>query len=256
MEEHTPNVHHVLRGKVAAFLARAGFWGSEAEISVRMERERHQIGAGADCSYDLSDEFDQSLLFLPIAIEYLATLPFSELPKEEYENDRYWTCNAIASFMRTWHSALCDTNLMDMVVASIGSTLDEWNRTFPPPRSGNRCDNSDSMKWTSLVDIPPSGVCLGFILEAKVPYKDTALFEFLFGRWIDEKKVPASSANILTLFMYVKCIGGEALLYRNPIVLNSTFDKGLCREHWQTAGVLIENQCPQMFIDALQKELL
>jgi hypothetical protein len=176
VESHHIDAYAALRQKIAAYLGKAGYWGSEADILERMQRE-YQDNSGGEYSYRLSDEFDQSLIYLPGAIEYLGTLPLLNLRDDDYEGNLDWAGRAVAAFLQTWHSDLHDMNLIDDVVAAIQTTLDRWNGIFPSPHAGSPGEETQPVAWTDFVGFPPSGTFLDAILISKVPHQDTSLFE-------------------------------------------------------------------------------
>lgn len=237
-----------LRNQVIQLLASAGFWGNEQAIRKRMESDFQKFSSG-EYSYYLSDEFDQSLIHLPNAFEYMFR------KKCDYER----VGEEVARFIGNWHSQLEETHLIESVVETIRQLLHVWPQPddllfiflTDCPEVGDHFDMPVSLGLD-----PPLDTFLNALVEAKTPYSDDGLFSHLFLDWINEFSSAYLSARVLDLFFRVRCYPNDLKLHRDPTVLKFAFDKDFCRRHWETATAHLSKRCSERTLSKVQTTLI
>lgn len=195
-----------------------------------------------DYSYRLSDEYDQSLIDLPNAVEFIL----------ERGEDWQRVSEAVSGYTATWHTRLLEDQLYDELCQMFWSIVAHWNEEYEMAEVSNSLARDDSKSAASVVPCPPAAILLNDILEAKIPHRNGSLFGDLFSRWMQNRSSSKCSANFLAFILYVRVCPDSMRIYQNPIVLNAAFDTPLILDHWNRARGVIESMCPTEYATAIE----
>lgn len=236
----------VLSNAVAEFLTTAKVWGSKQQILVRIQDDSSHLRWGGECSYHLSQGFDQSLIQLPAVISYLQNLPNEQA---EWEHDVEGAAHGISSFITSCETELSQSCLMEASVAAVADLLRTWNRTIhTQPYS----EQSDTQLSGSPIRLPPTAVFLNAYLELDKPFRKSAVFERLFASWTTDLSAPSISANLIILFFLVRTSAADLDLFRHPLVLGAAFDQEVCQKHWNCASQLLSSQVSSQVVKQVE----
>jgi hypothetical protein len=235
----------ILRAAILEFQSPMKSKPSKSPNRVIRDVRPDQLTSGAECSFRLSDDFEQSLIYLPVAIDYL---------KLRTSHDANWSDDfepagrGICTFVNAWTLNLNRSHLFDLTVQALEDLLQQWNRRLVADKI--------TPTWKHIVELPIAAQFLDLALQTSRPFYESALFASLFGRWVSDTTDVAGSAALIGFFLFVKRSSDDLLLFRHPLVLNAAFDRSLCSKHWDLAQELLIRSCPASYIVEIKEYLL
>jgi hypothetical protein len=221
------NATGCLRQEVINELESLRFHGSAKDIDARMLRDFDRFGA-VEYSYYLSEEFEQSLIHVPNAFDYLLRLsPRSDLVSE-----------AVIGFVKTWQNELRKRHLLESTVGAVSEVLLRWSGSWPCEVAKTTSD-WDALESSLLIAPPALDILMDALVESKIPAGPDELFAQVFAKWVKSSRQPKASACVLDFFLRVRLTSSDLKLYRDARVLSCAFDTKLVSSHWETARSLV-----------------
>jgi hypothetical protein len=238
-------VNDPLSIKVAEYLANLTYWGTQAEIHTRWQRESGKLSP-AEFSYRLSDEFDQSILYLPLAFDCLQDAPKTEIASR-----------AITSFLSYWHKNLNACGMQEAVADRCMSILEFWLGKFPAHEESSEFRSPDCIVDTFAPLIAIN--LLNELVEKKVPAAEDPnklLADKLLCEIFDAETSAAQIANMLAFLLKVKATTSEWKIYRHPMVLDAAFNVEACKQYARRVSDLLKKKTAEDYLNLLRVHLL
>jgi len=203
-------------------------------------------------SYHLSTTFNDGLLHLPYAIEFVRVHGDSQGPIGE----------AAAGFVYAFQTELADMGVMDEVAQLLRILIDTLAEASP---CGPEVAPT-ALPAASVAEAPPPGsgwgsdhpldVFLDALHSRGIPYGETTLFESLVSDWVNAFANAQSSVGVLSFFMRLRLWPGNQRLFRDNWVLGLAFDPALCSRHWALAEEAIVGRCPLWYVELMKQHML
>lgn len=191
------------------------------------------------CSY-LSEDFDNSLMYLPSALRFVSAV----------SPDRELAVEAIGRFTGAWIRRLTSEGLLDSVRHALNVTLELWSHTY----CEDVCPMASGQDIAALREVlavhPPFFILFESLLESR--RDDTSFFELLLSEWAERAATPDANAFVLDFFLGVRCAIPQGLLSRNSFVLHHAFDRAQLCSKWTIAGPLMSKVCSKGHYEAIK----
>ncbi|MEX2121434.1 MAG: hypothetical protein WD847_17730 [Pirellulales bacterium] len=235
----------MLKQAVADWLAGLGYWGSEGTIVRRMQEDYSSFDA-CDYSYFLSDDFDQSVIHLPNAIDFVAGM----------RPDSCLVVESVARFIATSAAELEHANLMAFVFQQLRMTIKRWVSAFEPTHDCDTMMASGGNVQETLHEPPVIDCFFDAILASRIACPSGDMFSVLLSEWVGDYSSGTSSASVLDFFFRVRFCPGDLKLYRDKLALGFAFNESIAARHWTAAQAVMTQKCGTPYLEVIRKGLL
>lgn len=206
-----------------------------------------RINSPADCSHSLEQDPKTAVLHFPAAITFLHSLPFETWSRtSDLEHALYWSGRGICFFLLQATACSDLTPVVESAIHSLKAVVDSWNtECLQIPTEIETLREPDAAPFTTM--FPPAAILLNELLEARLAFADTLIFDEIYADWIASSNTfPTKSANWLLFCVCVRNNKSDNGIFRNPLVRQTTFDIELIKRHLDAARHKIDNNLAEL----------